>query len=268
MDVVGGWGARMKKTTLLPEIQIRENAASLAAFAADQFAQIAKDSIAIGGRFIVALAGGSTPRMLYALLTQPVRVAQIDWSRVQIFWGDERCVPPDDPESNFLMARQALLDHVPLPDENVHRIFGELDPDQAARMAELELQQAFPGAVQPRFDLVLLGLGEDGHIASLFPGSPGLDDTGRWVVPVKHTSPPPPLVNRISLTLPVINSAANVLFLVSGSGKARILSEVFQNKHPADPLPAQRVHPGHGRLVWAVDSMAAAEYWKQVKKIS
>jgi 6-phosphogluconolactonase len=267
MGVVGGWDARMKKTFLQPEVQILEDAESLAGFAADQLIQVAKDSIPARGWFTIGLAGGSTPRLLYALLTQPARIAQIDWSRVQVFWGDERCVPPDDTESNYLMARQALLDHVPLPAENVHRIFGELAPEQAARKVELELRQVFPGMTLPRFDLVLLGLGEDGHTASLFPGSPALDETGRWVVPVEHAVPPAPLVTRISLTLPVINSADYVLFLVSGLGKAGILSRVLQNFHRSDLLPAQRVQPDHGRLLWAVDSMAAAEYLKQVNKV-
>jgi 6-phosphogluconolactonase len=258
----------MKKTSLQPEIHILPDAAALAAFAADQFIQMATDSTAIRGRFIVALSGGSTPRLLYTLLTQPARIALIDWSRVMVFWGDERCVPPDDPLSNYRMAQQALLDRVHLPAENVHRIFGELEPDRAARKVELELRQVFPGTPQPRFDLVLLGLGDDGHTASLFPGSPALTETERWVTPVEHVVPPPPLVTRISLTIPVFNSAASVLFLVSGSGKAGIVSKVLQNQPRSAQLPAQRVRPDKGRLVWAVDSLAAAEYLKQVNKVA
>jgi 6-phosphogluconolactonase len=258
----------MSKVFLQPEIQILPDAASLAAYAADLFTAVAKDSMNAHGRFSIALSGGSTPRLLYTLLTQPTRIAQIDWSMVQVFWGDERCVPPGDPESNYLMARQALLDHVPLPAENTHRILGELEPEQAVRRIELELQQAFPGAAGPRFDLVLLGLGDDGHTASLFPGSPALAEKVRWVVPVEHEVPPPPLVTRISLTLPVINSAANVLFLVSGSGKAGILSKVLQNQGGSDLLPAQHVRPDNGRLVWAVDRMAVEEYLKRTNKIA
>ncbi len=166
------------------------------------------------------------------------------------------------------MARQALLDHVLLPAENVHRIFGELEPEQAAHRVEFELQQVFPGQNRPRFDLVLLGLGDDGHTASLFPGSPALAETRRWVVPVEHVVPPPPLVTRISLTLPVINSAAYVLFLVSGSGKGGILAKVLQNQSRSNPFPAQRVHPDNGRLVWAVDNQAAGEYMKQVNRVA
>ncbi len=184
-------------------------------------------------------------------LTQPEKLAQIDWSSVQVYWGDERCVPPDDPESNYLMARQALLDHVPLPAENVHRICGELEPEHAAQMYEAELRQVSPGAKIPRFDLVLLGLGEDGHTASLFPGSSALSETKRWVVSVEHTVPPPPLVTRISLTLPVFNAAANLIFLVSGSGKAGIFSRLMQKIRSTEWIssptyPSEKRSPGLG----------------------
>jgi 6-phosphogluconolactonase len=245
---------------LRPEIQILADAAALADFAALQFIQIAGDSIAAWGRFCIVLAGGSTPRLLYSLLAQPSKMEQIDWSRMQVYWGDERCVPPDDPNSNYLMARQALLDYVPLPAENVHRIFGELEPDNAALNYENELSYGFPEAKVPRFDLVLLGLAEDGHTASLFPGTPALSETKRWVVSVEHSTPPPPLVGRISLTLPALNAAANILFLVSGLGKAAIFSQVMQNQDSPNLLPAQLVRPQDGRLVWAVDRAAAGDY--------
>jgi 6-phosphogluconolactonase len=243
-----------------PEIEILADAAAMAEFAAGQLIKIARDSISSRGRFSIVLAGGSTPRLLYSLLTQPDRMAQFDWSRLQVYWGDERCVPPDDPDSNYLMARQSLLDHVPLRSENVHRIFGELEPEQAAHRYESELQIAFPGVKFPRFDLVLLGLGEDGHTASLFPGSSALSETNRWVVPVEHHIPPPPLVTRISLSFPVLNAAANVLFLVSGPAKAGILSKVLRYQDNLDSLPAQRVRPKDGCLFWVVDRGAASEY--------
>jgi 6-phosphogluconolactonase len=258
----------MKKISPRPEIQILADAEALAEYAAGQFVQISRDSINTQGRCSIALAGGSTPRLLYTLLTQPARKAQIDWSRVQVFWGDERCVPSDDPESNYLMARQALIDHVPLPAKNVHQISGDLEPGQAARRYERELQQAFPAVKCPRFDLVLLGLGDDGHTASLFPGSPALLETQRWVVPVEHHLPPPPLVTRVSLTFPVINAAANVFFLVSGMGKAKILSKVLLNRDKAHLLPAQHVYPNDGRLVWAVDKMAAGDYMEYVNRVA
>jgi 6-phosphogluconolactonase len=263
MDIIGAWDARMNRISPRPEIQILFDASALAEFAAAQCIRIANDSITARGQFCIALAGGSTPRLLYSLLAQPERSAQIDWSRVQVFWGDERCVPPDDPDSNYLLARQALLQYVPLPVEHIHRVLGELEPDQAVLGYENELLNVFPGVKYPRFDLVLLGLGEDGHTASLFPGSSELFEAKRWVVSVKHNQPPPPLVTRISLTLPVINAATNVLFLVSGSGKAAIFSQVVQNQNGPNLLPAQLIHPKDGRLFWAVDRLAAGDYLNQ-----
>jgi 6-phosphogluconolactonase len=252
----------MKTTHPGSEIQVLADASTVAEFASAQMIQIAKDAIAARGRFCIALAGGSTPHLLYTSLTQPEKLAQIDWSSVQVYWGDERCVPPDDPDSNYLMARQVLLDHAPLPAENVHRICGELEPEHAAQMYEAELRQVSPETNIPRFDLVLLGLGEDGHTASLFSGSSALAETKRWVVSVEHTAPPPPLVTRISLTLPVFNAAANLIFLVSGSGKAGIFSRLIQKIDRPNLLPAQLIRPQNGRLVWAVDRLAAGEYLK------
>lgn len=252
----------MKTTHPGSEIQVLADASAMAEFASAQMIQIAKDAIAARGRFCIALAGGSTPHLLYTLLNQPKKMAQIDWSNVLVYWGDERCVPPDDPDSNYLMARQALLDHVPLPAENVHRICGELEPERAAQMYQAELRQVSPGAKIPRFDLVLLGLGEDGHTASLFPGSSAIAETKRWVVSVEHTVPPPPLVTRISLTLPVFNAAANLIFLVSGSRKAGIFSRLMQKIDRPNGLPAQLIRPKNGHLVWVVDRLAAGEYLK------
>jgi len=160
------------------------------------------------------------------------------------------------------MARKALLDQVPLPAENVHRILGELGPDIAASSYASELQSEFPGQQLPCFDLILLGLGEDGHTASLFPGSLALLETDRWVVAVEHTVFPPPLVSRISLTLPAINNAANVLFLVSGAGKADIFGRVMDNSRQTSLLPARLVNPSNGHLVWAIDRLASGDYLK------
>lgn len=254
----------MNTTFPRPEIKVLADARALAEFATGQLFQIASDAIAARGRFCIALAGGSTPRLLYTLIAQPPWASEIDWRKVQAFWGDERSVPPDHPDSNYLMARQALLDHAPIPDANIHRIFGELKPESAALSYEDNLRVVFPGEQVPRFDLILLGLGEDGHTASLFPGSHALLETERWVVSVPHKVPPPPLVTRISLTLPVLNAAADVLFLVSGAGKAAILSRVMQNLDQSNPLPAQLVRPRDGRLVWAVDRPAAEEFLNRI----
>jgi len=247
----------MPDPSALAEVKILADAQALAAYAAERLIQLAAAAIRSSGRFCVALSGGSTPRQMYTLLAQAERREQIDWSRLHIFWGDERCVPPDHPDSNYRMARQALLNQLPIPIRNIHRMPGELEPEVAARRYEAELRAAFPGQSLPRFDLALLGLGDDGHTASLFPGSLALAETERWTVAVPHTAPPPPLVSRLSLTLPALNAAANLFFLVSGAGKAAILGRVLQPIHACQPLPAQLVRPANGCLTWLVDEAAA-----------
>jgi 6-phosphogluconolactonase len=176
---------------------------------------------------------------------------------VYIFWSDERCVPPGLPDSNYLMACLALLDPARVPARNIHRIPGELEPLRAAARYEAQLRQFFAGDGLPRFDLILLGLGEDGHTASLFPGSPALHEQERWAVAVEHTTPPPPLVPRVTLTLPVLNAAAHVIYLVSGANKAERLAQVLHGPVALEPLPAQLVSPANGALLWLVDRAAA-----------
>lgn len=221
----------------------------LAQEAADRFAALAAAAVAERDRFAVALAGGSTPEPVYALLAQQPLARELDWSRVEVFWGDERCVPPDHSDSNYRMARQSLLRHVPIPGGKVHRIKGKLDPAEAAAAYRLELQEVMGGG--GRFDLVLLGLGADGHTASLFPGTGAVDERERSVVPVyveKLDS------WRVTLTLPVINAAREVMFLVVGESKAAALASV----RAGQPLPAGMVQPRDGRLTWLVDRDAAA----------
>jgi 6-phosphogluconolactonase len=237
----------------MPTIWTHADPDALADAAAELFAGAASAAQLVQGRFSVALAGGSTPRALYARLAGPD--VRVDWSHVHVFWSDERCVPPGDPDSNYRMAHEALLAHVPLPAGNLHRIRGELDPPQAADEYERELR-AFFGDDAPQFDLVLLGLGDDGHTASLFPGSPALHETRRWVVAVEHDGPPPPLVPRVTFTPPVLNAARSVIFLVAGRAKAARLAEVLHGPHQPDVLPAQIVRPS-GLLVWMVDEAAA-----------
>jgi 6-phosphogluconolactonase len=224
-------------------------------------------AIAQRGRFLLALSGEATPRPLYELLASRPFATRVDWPRVHVFWGDERCVRPDQPESNYRMAREALLDHVPLPPANVHRIRGEDEPAQAAAAYE-ELLGAFFGSreISPKvsFDLVLLGMGADGHTASLFPGSAAVRETHRWVV----ASPgPQPGSWRVSLTPVLLNAAANVTFLVSGADKAERLKDVLEDGQP-DPLPAQLIRPTRGALHWMIDAAAAArlpgQYVKRV----
>ena len=232
------------------DLAVLPSAAALADAAAGRFVATAGEAIASRGQFIVALSGGSTPRDTYLRLGTGALVSKVMWSRVQVLWGDERCVPPHDVESNYRMARETLLDRVPVPAENVHRIHGEDDPTIAAADYETTLRALL------RIDLVLLGLGEDGHTASLFPGSPAVHEQTRWVLAARA---PAAAVWRITLTPAVINAAAEVLFLVSGGGKAGILRRVLEGPRRLQELPAQAIAPSNGRLRWCVDTAAAAE---------
>jgi 6-phosphogluconolactonase len=230
---------------------------------AERAVMLAREAIAARGRFLLALSGGSTPRRLYELLSRPPFVERIDWSRVQVFWGDERCVPPDHPESNYRMAREALLDRVPIPKENVHRIRGEDEPPHAAQAYEQVLRGFFGQAEGPperSFDEVLLGMGNDGHTASLFPGTPPVTEERRWVM-AEHIEQPQAMW-RITLTPVVINAAADVTFLVAGGNKAERLSEVLEGGPRDHPLPAQLIRPKHGSLHWMVDAAAGARLRK------
>jgi 6-phosphogluconolactonase len=204
-------------------------------------------------RFSLVLSGGSTPGRLYARLAE----ARPDWRRVHLFWGDERCVPPDHPESNYRLVAETLLRRIQIPPGNVHRIPGEQGAGRAAREYRRELRRFFAGQ-RPRLDLVLLGLGADGHTASLFPLSPALGEARRAAVAVEHRVPPPPLVDRVSLTLPVLNAGVQLLFLVAGADKADVLARVLEGPFQPERLPAQAIRPQEGRLVWLVDAAAAA----------
>ncbi len=227
------------------------------------FAAAARAAIAAHGRFVTALSGGSTPRALFELLATERFAASIDWSRIHVCWGDERAVPPDADASNYRMAREALLDHVPIPPSQVHRIRGEEPPMIAAAAYERTLRTLFATPVGPprpvpgaRFDLVLLGMGDNGHTASLFPGLQAVRETERWVV---AESVAEVRMWRITLTPVVLNGSAEVLFLVSGGDKASMLHRVLDGPVRPDTYPAQIVAPHHGRLRWLVDIDAAAE---------
>lgn len=223
--------------------------------AARRFVSLAREAVQARGRFGVALSGGSTPADLYRLLAQSPYHEQVPWQGVHVFWGDERCVPPDDPDSNYRLACDTLLGHVPIPVENVHRLVGESEPAAAARAYQLVLQDFYCGP-QPRFDLVLLGLGRDGHTAALFPGSPALDAREQLVVPAQAEYDGRPAC-RLTLTLPAINAARCVLFLVTGSDKASVVADVLH--HRRQLLPAQYVIPTAGEVTWLLDQAAAAE---------
>lgn len=220
--------------------------------AAEQFVKVATVATAANGRFSVALSGGSTPADLYALLATEAFARRIDWPHVHVFWGDERCVPPDHPQSNYRLARETLLARVPLPTANIHRIRGEDDPKQAATAYEERLRR-FLG--NTGFDLVLLGMGDNGHTASLFPGLAGVTESVRWVVAqyVEVVS-----MWRVTLTPVVINAARHITFLVAGSEKADRLREVLEGPVQLEVLPSQAITPTAGELRWLVDAAAGA----------
>ena len=205
-------------------------------------------------RFSVALAGGNTPRRVYELLATERFKQRVEWAQVDLFFGDERCVPPDHPESNYAMAYETLISKVPIPAKNVHRIIGEGRPEESARLYENQLRIFFAGVSWPRFDLVLLGMGEDGHTASLFPGSDALKEKTKWVVTTRLEGS---MRDRITLTVPVFNQAARIMFLVTGAGKAGRLAQVLHPQHGSAPLPAQAIKPVNGTLEWLVDNAAA-----------
>jgi 6-phosphogluconolactonase len=237
------------------DLRVVPSADDVARAGADIVRAAAQEAVRRRGRFTIALSGGNTPRALYALLAAPPFGGEIDWAATQVFWSDERCVPPDHPDSNYRMAREALLDRVPLPAANVHRLRGELPvPQQAAQEYRTELQVVFGKTALPRFDLLLLGLGEEGHTASLFPGVPVPADPNITVAAVFV-----PKVNtwRLTMTLPVLNAAAQVVFLVAGEAKQAALRALIQGPRSLD-LPAQRVLPTDGVLTVLADQAAAS----------
>lgn len=245
-------------TDLPPEVQVYKNPEALAQAAARLFVQAADQALTCQPDFSVALAGGSTPRVLYRLLSQPEYSCRLAWDKIHLFWGDERCVPPNHPDSNYGMVKRALLEQVGIPSQNIHRMAGEDEASQARSAYETLLRNFFISAAGKTFDLVLLGMGDDGHTASLFPGTPALEETKHWVAVVEHTQPPLPLVNRLTLTLPAINAASQVIILVAGESKADRLRQVFTQPAVDQPrLPVQRVQPTNGQVLWLLDASAA-----------
>jgi len=238
----------------MSQIQIYPDAASLAIASAERIVGLADEAIKDHGGFSIALSGGSTPKTLYELLATPAYSERIDWSNVHVFWGDERCVPPDDNESCYRMARETLLDHVPIPSANIRRIQGEIPPEEAATKYERLLHHFF-GNQSPRFDVILLGMGDDGHTASLFPGTKALSEEKRWVI---ENYVEAKQMWRGTLTKTAINAAANVIFLVSGKGKSERLRQVLEGNFQRDKLPSQLIRPENGGLLWMVDQDVAA----------
>ncbi len=237
-------------------IEVFATAADLFHAAAEEFVSAGRAAIGAQGRFTVALSGGSTPKALYSLLA--ANYATFAWNRIFLFFGDERHVPPTDPESNYRMVNESLLTKIPIPAENVFRVPTE-NPDAVAAAADYEAQLrrffALKPAEFPRFDLILLGMGPDGHTASLFPDSAALGEPSHLVVAnwvAKFSA------HRITFTFPVLNRAAEVMFLASGADKADMLRQVLEGKN-TPPLPSQRVEPSDGKLLWMLDEAAAAK---------
>ena len=226
--------------------------------AAEEVIRSATDAVAQRGRFTIALSGGSTPRNLYTLIAANAS-ATLPWNQMFFFWGDERHVPPDSPDSNYRMAKEALLSKVPVPPANIFPVPAE-NPDaaQAAEIYEQTLRKFFAAAPGefPRFDLILLGMGPDGHTASLFPETPALQEKSRLVVAnwVEKLGS-----SRITFTLPLLNAARRVAFLVSGTDKAAALHEVLEGNAPAEKYPSRLVQPSEGKVIWFVDRAAASE---------
>jgi 6-phosphogluconolactonase len=241
----------------MSDVRICHDIDEVAHEAAGEFCRIAAEAVAARGKFFVALSGGSTPRALYELLAGDAWRGRVDWATTHVLWGDERFVPPDHPDSNYRMADEALLSKVDIPPENVHRVRTELgDPGRAAEDYERQIAELFhlPPGSAPRLDLVLLGLGDDGHTASIFPATPAPLEDWRVAVAVwvekLHA-------NRVTITVPVINQAAHVVFLVSGASKAHVVGEVLRGVRHTEKYPAQLVKPERGTLRWILDRPAA-----------
>lgn len=257
----GKAASRQKSTrSSEPVVRVLADPETVARAAAGEFVRLARKLHAKGHAFRVALSGGSTPRRTYEILAQAPFRDMVDWTRVHFFWGDERCVPPDHPDSNYRMALEALLSRVPAVPVRIHRIEAErMDADAAAREYQREIARVFGAtddAPTPAFDLILLGLGPDGHTASLFPGTAALREVERWVVAnlVRKLG-----ARRMTFTYPLLNRASHLVFLSTGAEKSAILAEVLEGPEDRERLPAQGVRPSPGTLTWIVDTPAAAK---------
>ncbi len=249
-------------------VSIYRDAEELALKAARRFARLADQYVVGCGRFTVALSGGSTPRAMFSLLAEHPFADTVPWSSIYFFWGDERCVPPDHPDSNYRMANETLLSKVPVPAQNIFPIPTEIpEPDQAAKEYARALSKFFfagssapksgtaPLSSLPRFDLVFLGMGPDGHTASLFPHSAALA-AGEQIVVANYVEKF--AAHRITLTAATINNARNVTFLAAGEDKAEMLKNVLQGSYQPDLYPSQLIRPANGTLLWMIDHAAAS----------
>jgi 6-phosphogluconolactonase len=236
-----------------PEIKVFPDPQAIAEEAARRIVEAADAAIELRDRFSLALSGGSTPKLLHQVLAEEYRDA-IEWTKVEIFFGDERCVPPEHAESNYRMAQETLLSKVPIPGDNVYRMRGEIDPNEAAKEYGLMLKEKFADG---GIDLVLLGLGEDGHTASLFPHTAALAETKHRCVAnyAEHSTTGKSW--RITLTAPFLNRSEQIAFLVAGANKAAALARVLEGPPAPETYPAQLIAPQSGRIIWLIDAAAA-----------
>ena len=240
-----------------PDIRIFDGLDTLSQAAAGLFIESCAQVILDRGQFLVDLCGGNTPLKLYELLAQSPYQEQMDWPHVHVFWGDERCVPVEDLQNNYRQAHDIWLGHVPVPAENIHRVPSELEPADASTAYALTLKGFASAPLDwPRFDLVLLGMGDDGHTASLFPGSEVNPPTPTVAVTAKYQDRP---ANRVTLTPLILNAARRVVFLVSGASKSETLANVLYGEYQPERFPAQRIRPTDGELIWLVDEAAASK---------
>jgi 6-phosphogluconolactonase len=245
-----------------PEVRVFHEVERLSRHAANLFVEESNRSIQGRNRFLVALNGGSSPTRLFQLLATEYR-DQVEWGKVHVFWGDERCVPPTDSGSNYRQAHESLLSKAPIPEKNIHRAKGELEPIAASNEFAQSLNEFSEGGFDfPRFDLVYLGMGEDGHTASLFPGSPV--QVTEPVVPVTANYQDRP-ANRVTMTQLVFNQARVVVFMATGEKKAETLAEVLSDRYNPAQYPAQRIDPKDGQLIWLVDEAAAGKLPRKMK---
>jgi 6-phosphogluconolactonase len=241
------------KPTEPPEVMVFKDMSALSCATADLVLASALRSVEARGTFTLAISGGFTPKQLFSFFAADPWRRKLPWSKTHLFWVDERCVPPDHDESNYHLAKDAFLDYLALLPSQVHRMRGEDGADKAAAAYERELENFFEGTL-PRFDVELLGMGENGHTASLFPGAATLRERKHWVLPVPLE---PPALSRVTLTLPVLCNAADIVFLAAGRSKAAVLHEIVEDGNPKG-YPAGLVQPTVGKLLWMVDREAAS----------
>ncbi len=239
-----------------PKIVVVNDAAELFVHAAEEIAHVAGEAICTHGEFTFCLSGGSTPASTYELLATRF-LNSVDWKEVRFYWGDERCVPPEHPESNYAMANRTILSKLAIKPEQVFRMRGELPPQEGALDYEKQLKASFGlgDGEFPRFDLILLGLGDNRHTASLFPGDPAIHEARRSVVAVDVDAEPR---NRLSFTAPVLNNAERVMFLAAGQKKAEAVRDIIDGPRDPDRFPAQIVAPENGAVTWFLDRAAAS----------